>query len=48
MAKNKDNREKTKKSNKLVSMVENTSNKVENQNQTHNSKKEGLGPNGKR
>lgn len=53
MAKNKDNREKNSKNKKsqekLTSMVDvTTSNKIENQNQTYNSKKEGLGPNGKR
>jgi hypothetical protein len=53
MAKNKDNREKNSKNKKaqekITSMVDaTTSNKIENQNQTYNSKKEGLGPNGKR
>lgn len=52
MAKNKDNREKNKSKksqDKVTSMVDSsTSNKIENQNQTYNSKKEGLGPNGKR
>lgn len=53
MAKNKDNHDKNSKNKntqeKLMSMVDaSTSNKIENQNQTYNSKKEGLGPNGKR
>lgn len=53
MAKNRDNRAKNSKNkksqDKVTSMVDmTTSNKVENQNHTYNSKKEGLGPNGKR
>ena len=53
MAKNKDNAKKNSKNKKsqgkVTSMVDvTTSGKIQNQNQTYNSKKEGLGPNGKR
>ena len=53
MAKNRDNKAKNTKSKKMSESVSstdnsNTSSKVENQNKTHNSIKEGMGPNTKR